>query len=174
MGRIVKQEQAKGTMSIPPRHPISAKENKKSSYLYEMPSGSLVIVYRSAMNKWEGPFRFISCEGEDMVVPLKRGTRIFISTCIKPFVNPLPQHYQVEVKNDEVGLTKDEEEKVDLRTEVRKVKLRKTATSPFFSMIDHGYEYFQVKTTRLGTFARNIKLEMSMLRTRRARLRAKR
>ena len=84
--KAVATEQAKRRLAFALRHPSSPKSKETSLALQNLPSGSLVLVYRTKSKRWEGPFRYISCEGETVVVQLQRGRRIFRTTCVKPWV----------------------------------------------------------------------------------------
>lgn len=47
----------------------------------------MVWVYRTNTKKWEVKHRFISIDGEEFVIQLARGRRMFRSTCIKPHIS---------------------------------------------------------------------------------------
>jgi hypothetical protein len=47
--------------------------------------GAEVSVYRAASGRWEGPFRFVSKEGETVVVELANGRKIFRSNAVRPW-----------------------------------------------------------------------------------------
>ena len=85
----VQTEQARRRISFALNHPASEKNTKNSEALRDLPAGSPVLVYRSTTDKWEGPFRYISIEGETVVVQLPHGRRIFRSHYVRPWVNPL-------------------------------------------------------------------------------------
>ena len=65
---------------------------KEREDLDQLTFGAQVRVYRDQDKKWEGPFKFISKEGETVVVQLPHGRRIFRSNVVKPMekneINP--------------------------------------------------------------------------------------
>lgn len=72
-------EQAKRRLAFALRHPSGPKAKETSAALHNLPAGSPVFVYRTKTKSWEGPLRFISIEGEAVVVQLKNRQRIFRS-----------------------------------------------------------------------------------------------
>ena len=60
--------------------------NEQEQELIKLPAGSPVLIYRNADKKWEGPFPFISIDGNTVVVQLPRGRKIFRSNAVKPAV----------------------------------------------------------------------------------------
>lgn len=87
--RAVEKEQAKRRIAFAIRHPSNPKAKEMSSRLRDLPSRSPVLVWRTKPKLWEGPFRFISVEGETAVVQLNRGRRIFRTSCVKPWIRSL-------------------------------------------------------------------------------------
>lgn len=47
-----------------------------------------MLVYRSVINKWEGPHTFVSVDVDTAVIKNTRCRRIFISSCVVPYKNP--------------------------------------------------------------------------------------
>lgn len=90
--KAVLTEQARRRITFALKHPSSPKAKEHSKLLMDLPAGSPILVYRTTSKKWEGPFKFISIEGETAVIQLHRGRKIFRSTCIKPYAPPMPQH----------------------------------------------------------------------------------
>lgn len=50
------------------KHPGVLKGVETSEKLREIPAGYPILLYRHVVNKWEVPHRFISVEGEKVVV----------------------------------------------------------------------------------------------------------
>lgn len=72
---------------------------EQSQPLHDLPGGSPVLIYRTNTKRWKGPRTFISVEGETAVVQIKRGRRIFRTTCVKPpVISHLPN---AAIGNDE-------------------------------------------------------------------------
>ena len=97
-----------------------------------------MLVYRTVSKKWEGPFRYISCEGETVVVQLDVGRKIFRTTCVKPYVLADFGHQSVKIDRDEKGCCDEDkptivntieadgpEDDYDLGTTPRKVVVKK-------------------------------------------------
>lgn len=82
-------EQAKLRLAFALKHPSRPKAKESSSLFHDLPSGSKVLVYRTKSKRWEGPYTYISSEGETIVVQLPQGRRIFRSTGVKPLTPPL-------------------------------------------------------------------------------------
>ena len=82
----IQKEQASRRINFALRHTPTPKAKEKSAELYNLPSGAPVLVYRTTTKLWEGPFKFISIDGETVVVQLARGRRIFRRTCVKPWI----------------------------------------------------------------------------------------
>lgn len=70
--KAVQAEQEKRRVSFALRHPAIERNRKNTNALYSLPAGSSVLVYRTTKKKWEGPYKFISIEGETVVVQLPR------------------------------------------------------------------------------------------------------
>lgn len=81
------QEQAKCRVAFALRHPSNPKAKEASERLHTLPDDSKVLVFRTTTKSWEGPFYFISTDGETVVVQMKNRRRIFRSVCVKPFVD---------------------------------------------------------------------------------------
>lgn len=55
-----------------------------------------MLVYRNADKKWDGPYPFISIDGNTAVVQLPRGRKIFRSVAVKPVTpSKLPAHSEI-------------------------------------------------------------------------------
>ena len=54
--------------------------------LFNLPHGAPILIYRNKTEKWEGPFKFISIEGDTVVVQLPHGRKIFRSHVVKPYL----------------------------------------------------------------------------------------
>lgn len=67
---------------------------KERSDLRSLPFGAPVRVYRKASNKWEGPYKFISIDGDTVCLQLPQGRRIFRSYAVKP-VHEFPTSFEV-------------------------------------------------------------------------------
>lgn len=65
------------------RNAGSPKGMEQEENLTKLPAGSPVMVYRNAQKKWEGPFPFVSIDGNTAVIQLPRGRKIFRSTAVK-------------------------------------------------------------------------------------------
>lgn len=86
--KAVQAEQSKRRLSFALRHPTSNRNRRNSELLRNLPAGSPVLVYRTTNEKWDGPHKFVSIEGETAVVQLPHGRRIFRSHCVKPLIVP--------------------------------------------------------------------------------------
>lgn len=94
---------AKRRLAFGIKHSGGPKGVYQSEYLRQLPTGAPVLVLRKTRKNWEVPLTFISVEGETVVIQTKRGTRIFPSTCVKPYVSSqLDQNTEVE---DSCGTT---------------------------------------------------------------------
>lgn len=65
------------------RNQSGPKAKEATSILRDLPSGSLVLVYRTIKKNWDSPFMYIYIEGETVVVKLHGGGRIFRSICVE-------------------------------------------------------------------------------------------
>ena len=89
-----------------------------------------MLVYRTTTKLWEGPFKFISIDGETVVVQLARGRRIFRSTCVKPWIksrlgmDERKSDDQRSKEEEEVNIA-DGEDEIDLGNKARKIKVKK-------------------------------------------------
>ena len=79
----VERDHAKRKLSFAARY--RGPYGKESCELDELHFGAPILVYRKTSSTWEGPFRFISKEGETVCVQLPRGRKIFRSNVVKPF-----------------------------------------------------------------------------------------
>ena len=70
-----------------------------SAELRKLPAGALVWVYRTSTKKWGYPHRFISIDGETVVVQTSRARRLFRSTCVKPYIKS--QLHEVDKAKEE-------------------------------------------------------------------------
>jgi hypothetical protein len=70
--------------------------------LNELPYGSPVRVYRENTKKWEGPFRFISVDGDTVCVELPNGRKIFRSHVVRPVVRARTGSEEEPPKEDEM------------------------------------------------------------------------
>ena len=57
--------------------------------LYSPHPCALVLVYRQKGEKWEGPHRFVSIDGDTVVVEQETGRKIFRSNVVKPYKEEL-------------------------------------------------------------------------------------
>ena len=64
----IQKEQASRRISFALKHTSSPKAKETSAELFNLPSGAPVLVYRTTSKLWEGPFKFISMEGETVIV----------------------------------------------------------------------------------------------------------
>ena len=85
----VEREQAKRRLSFALKHSGGPIGKEISEKLRDLPSGSPVLVYCTVTKRWEGPFLFISVQGETAVIQLPRGRKIFRTSCIKPWTESL-------------------------------------------------------------------------------------
>lgn len=85
----VEKEQVRQRIAFGIKTRGNPKGMESSEKLRQLPAGARVLVYRTKSKSWEGPFTFISIEGETVVVQLKFGRSIFRSSCVKPYVIPL-------------------------------------------------------------------------------------
>lgn len=53
--------------------------------LMKLPHGADVLIFREKQKKWTGPHKFISIEGDTVVVQLPHGRKIFRSHVVKPY-----------------------------------------------------------------------------------------
>lgn len=44
-----------------------------------------MLVYRSSLESWEGPFKFINIYGETVIIQLPRERKVFKSSWVRPF-----------------------------------------------------------------------------------------
>lgn len=95
-------EQAKRRVAFALRHPSGPKAKEASAALQNLPPGSKVMVYRTKSKSWEGPFRFIDCEGETAVIQLPRGRRVFRSVCVKPWIHPIRTDKNYSEPSDDI------------------------------------------------------------------------
>ena len=123
--RAVESEQSRRRIAFALRHPISAKARDQSTKLMALPSGSPVLVYRTTTKTWEGPFKFISCENETVVVQLSKGRRIFRTTCVKPYTDPALSQDNDKNEGEEVLIATDDTKETDLGNVARKVQVKK-------------------------------------------------
>lgn len=65
------------------KHTQSPEGVEKSSALHKLPAGSPVLVWREKLQSWEGPFPFISKDGETAFVQLPHGRNIFPSRVVR-------------------------------------------------------------------------------------------
>lgn len=82
-------EEAKRRLAFALRHPSGPKAKEVSEAIRNLPPGADVLVYHTTTKRWGGPFTYVSSDGDTEVVQLRKGRRIFRSTCVKPFVRPL-------------------------------------------------------------------------------------
>lgn len=75
------------------RKVIGPKEFEKSQPLRELSAVSPVLVYRTTSKRREGPFTFISVDGETVVLKKRKGRRIFRSACVQQFVRSQPRTF---------------------------------------------------------------------------------
>lgn len=61
-------EQAKSRLASALNHQSSPRAKDVSKRLHDLPRSPKVLVYRTASKPWEGPFRYVSAEGETGVV----------------------------------------------------------------------------------------------------------
>lgn len=66
--KTVSTEQAKRWLSFALRHPSGPKAKEVSARLRSLPPGDDVLVYRTISKRWEGHFKYVSCDGETLVV----------------------------------------------------------------------------------------------------------
>lgn len=59
------------------RHPRVPRAKEASSRLRELPSVSLVIVYRTIKNTWDGPFKYISIVAKHLTFNYMKDVRYF-------------------------------------------------------------------------------------------------
>ena len=118
---LVLQEQSKRRIAFALRHPGIPKDIETTNDLKDLPAGSLVLVYRTVTKKWEGPFKFISIDGETVVVQLPRGRKIFRSVCVKPYIKSKLKLPMEDLSNelDETG-TKEAMLDDDIKNEINK------------------------------------------------------
>lgn len=70
-------ERAKRRLAFALRHPSVPIGKEASARLQDLPPGSKVLIYRTKPNRWEGPYNFVSVDGETVVLQLNHGRKIF-------------------------------------------------------------------------------------------------
>lgn len=102
--------------------------------LTHLPSGDPLLLYRQQYKSWEGPVKVISMEVEAVVIQLQRGSRIFRSNCIKPWIkyelykatDSTPTTIPGDKEDNKGNAMKvDEEEDVDMGDDPRKIQVKK-------------------------------------------------
>lgn len=83
--KAAEHEQAKRRVDFALRHPSEPKGEEATAALEQLSPGSRVLVYRTKSKKWEGLHRFVSLDGETVVVKTVRGRKIFSSVCVRPY-----------------------------------------------------------------------------------------
>ena len=134
----IQKEQASRRIKFALTHTNSPKAKEQSAYLRNLPSGALVLVYRTTTKGWEGPFHFISIEGETVVVQLHQGRRIFRSTCVRPWQKSIlgkhiddlkkkdvPRQSDKTCDDQQVNTANDENIDIDLGDTAKKVKVKR-------------------------------------------------
>lgn len=121
-------EQAKRRLAFALLHLSGPKGKEASDTLRRLPYGSEVLIYRTKPKRWEEPYKYISCDGETVVVQINSGRNVFRSTCVKPYVQPLngkePRDTMVDCDDETCdGTTRDftSNGQGDLGTTPRKV-----------------------------------------------------
>lgn len=71
------------------RHTRTPKAKENSGELSNLPIVSNVLVNHTGPKLWTGPYRHINLEGETAIVQLRRGRRIFRSTCVKACITSI-------------------------------------------------------------------------------------
>lgn len=67
----------------------SPKSKEQSKSLNRLPAGRKVLVYRTVHKGWEGPFLFVSIYGETAVIQKTAGRRLFRSTFVITYRDPV-------------------------------------------------------------------------------------
>ena len=52
-----------------------------------LPFGATLLVYRTNTNRWEETLKYVTMDGETVVVQLESGREIFRSNCVKPYAS---------------------------------------------------------------------------------------
>lgn len=81
----VEQEQARQRIRFGLNHPTGSKGGEDKNGLRQLPAGSKVLVFRKTTQKWEGPFLFVSEDGDTAIIQTPAGRRIFSGVCVKPY-----------------------------------------------------------------------------------------
>lgn len=80
--KVVEREQCKRKVQFGLKY--RGPYGKEQTELDKLHYGAPVRVYREKAKMWDGPFKFVSKEGETVCVQLPRGRRIFRSHVVKP------------------------------------------------------------------------------------------
>ena len=95
------KQYAKRKLAFGLRHTCSPKSKEQEEDLRNLPYGSSVLVFRDKPKTWEGPFPFVSIDGNTVVVQLPHRRKIFRLTAVKP--GPLPSSSDSNEKYDDLS-----------------------------------------------------------------------
>ena len=112
------KEISKRKIAFAKKHTHSPKGKASNAEIHKLPAGAPVRVWRESLNSWEGPFPFISIDGETVIVQLPHGRKLFRSTVIKP-VNGSGFGDNLETAEKEEPLTETQTQALFGQTKVR-------------------------------------------------------
>lgn len=84
----VEKKQAKVRIAFGLNHTTDTKGLESSIRLRMLPARNKMDIWQTKPKVWDGPYTFISIDGETVIVQMKHGWLIFSSHCVKSYASP--------------------------------------------------------------------------------------